>query len=394
MVQIKKYIKKAANAAGLGAILRELRKMGYLIFDFFGFSIFSMLKIFKLIPPDIKFQKELVEKILIIRIDRIGDIILSTPALRALRQSYPKAQVHLLVSDYTKDLVVNNKNADKIIIFKKDILDNDYDLAIALHPGIIENKLTFKSGAKFRIGYSGRGGSFYLTDIIKDDRDIRVRHEVISALEAVGRAGCSIEDKSLEVSLSKEGEAFADEFFRENKLSKDDFVVMIHPGARQEYIRWKKDGFAEVADRLIKEKNAKIILLSGKDELDLITDVKSLMHEEPIIVSDIALRELVSLTGKVKLFIGNSTGPMHIASALKIPLIAIFGARHPLDSLEAWGPWGEDNCGVQAVVDCKNCHPSDCRNNFKCMSKIEAKEVFQAINMLLKRRTERLNNEG
>ncbi len=363
--------------------MRKILGLGYVIFDLLGSIAFCLLKILGLIPKNIGFDKDIVKKILIIRKDRIGDIILSTPTFRAVRQSYPKAKIHLLVQEYTKDLVVNNKNIDKILIWGEDEIENDYDLAIALHPGIIENELTFKSGARFRIGFSGRGGSFFLTHRVNDDRAKRIRHEVISALEIVEIAGCSTVDKTLEVSITEQGEAFVSEFFKQHEVSVDDFVVMIHPGARQEYIRWKKQGFAQVADMLKREKKAKVILLEGKDESKLIEDITSLMSEDALTVSGISLTELVSLIKRMKLFVGNSTGPMHIAAALNVPVVAIFGSRHPLDSLEEWGPWGEENCGIQAVVDCRKCHPSDCRNGFKCMSKVEAKEVFKAINILL-----------
>ena len=359
-----------------------MRYGNYTIFDSIGSIFFSAFKILKIIPQDIKFEKESIKKILVIRIDRIGDLVLSTPVFRSLKQTYVEAQVHVLVGEYTKDLVINNKNIDKVVVLEKDIIENNYDLAIVLNPGIKANRLAFLSGAKFRIGYKGRGGSFFLTHKLADDRETRVRHEVVSALEVAGIAQATTEDKTLEVSTTVIGEEIADQFFSNNNLSSDDFTVMIHPGARQEYIRWNTRGFAEVADMLIRGKSAKVILLCGKEEVRLVEEVKKYMHNEAITASSISLTGLVSLIKRMKLFIGNSTGPMHIAAALGTPLVAMFGSRHPLDSVEEWGPWGDNNCVVRADVDCIDCHPSDCMVDFKCMSKIRPEHVVRAVNSL------------
>ncbi len=94
------------------------------------------------------------------------------------------------------------------------------------------------------------------------------------------------------------------------------------------------------------------------------------------------LTELVSVIKKCSLFIGNGTGPMHIASALHVPVVAIFGTIHPLDSYKAWGPWGNNHTIVSKDMDCKNCHPSDCKT-FDCMNLITANEVLNAVNLQL-----------
>ena len=144
-----------------------------------------------------------------------------------------------------------------MLSYKKDKIGNDYDLAIALHPGFKQNYITFMSGARYRVGYEGQGGRFFLTNTLIDDRETRIRHEVQSALEVVASVGCSTGNKSLEISVTEEGERFARHFFQENQIKTDDIVIVMHPGARQEYIRWKKEGFAEVADRLIRKAKVK-----------------------------------------------------------------------------------------------------------------------------------------
>jgi heptosyltransferase-2 len=374
---MKKLLKKTLkhiDIKTLNIFIRRLRGFSYSLLDFVGYILF--LPSFIHSRKD-KQLKEKVKKILIIRIDRIGDVILSTPAIRAVRQSYPGAEVHLLITKYTKDLVINNPDLDSLLIYKNDKLNKDYDLAIALHPGFRQNYLSFLSGAKVRVGYTGGGGGFFLTHRLKDDRAKRIRHEVESALEVVRLIGCKANDKHLEVSITEEGEKYAEDYFKKNHLSSQHNIIVIHPGARQEYIRWRKEGFARVADRIIKEKGGKVILIGSEAEADLIEDTARLMTEKPVCVVGWRLMHLVSLIKRSHLFIGNSTGPMHIASALNVPVVAIFGVIHPLDSCHEWGPWGGNHTVVSKDLNCPECHPTDC-DTFDCMQLISAEEVFEA----------------
>lgn len=378
------FYKYIIRCLKLGSLARALRHSFYRIFDFLGDKIFFILRTCHLLPPIKEFDEKLVKKILIIRLDRIGDVILSTPAIRAVRETFPNREIHFLVTPYTKDLVVNNSNLDRISIFKKDNLDKDYDLAVALHPGIMQNYLTFISGAKFRLGYTGWGGEFFLTQTLKDDRAKIIRHEVEWALEAVGMTGCKIDDKSLEISITEYGERFVEDFFKQNNLSPGGLIIAVHPGARQAYIRWKKEGFAEVGDRLIKEENAKVILVGNERERHLAKDIVSLMKERPLLAMGLRLTQLISLIKRCALFIGNSTGPMHIAAALKVPVVAIFGSIHPFDSYKTWGPWGDKHIVISKDLNCPECHPTDCRT-FDCMRLITADQVFEAAKRQISR---------
>ena len=377
-------MKKVLRILKLGPMMRELRWSGYWLADAIGSIYFAMLRLFGVMQGCDHFDKRKIAKILIIRIDRIGDLILSTPAIEAVRNTFADAEIHLLVSEYTKDLVINNQNVNRILIHEKDVPDRDYDLAISLHPGMVPNRLTFKSRAKWRVGYTGKGGGFCLTHKLTDDREKRIRHEVESALEVAAAAGCEAEDKSLEISITEEGEHFAETFFRDNSILPDQLTVMIHPGARQEYIRWRKQGFAEVADALMHQ-NAKVIFIGGKHERQIVEDTAAMMKIKPLCVTDLSLAQLVSVIKRCSLFIGNSTGTMHIAAALRVPVVAIFGNIHPLDSYQEWAPWGKDHIIVSKDLKCHECHPTDC-DTFDCMRLITAKDVMKAANSLIESR--------
>jgi ADP-heptose:LPS heptosyltransferase len=371
---MKKHLKailKSLGVSDINNLATYSRYIYYSTVDIFGYLLFLLIK-------NDKFAHNKINKILIIRLDRIGDLVLSTPAIKAVRSTFKDAEIHLMVPKYTKDLVCNNPNISKLLIYKEDKLCSNYDLAIALHPGFKQNYLTYKSGAKIRVGYSGQGGSFFLTFKQKDDRAVRIRHEVESVLEVAGLIGCKTDNKELEVSITDEGERFADEFINKNCLSDNDLIIGIQAGSRQSHIRWKKEGFAEVANRLMETYNAKVILFGGSSEKTLIDSISSLMGKQPVVALNLSLTQLVSTIKRCNLFISNSTGPMHIAAALKVPVIAIFGNIHPLDSYQEWGPWGKGHVVVSKNLNCPDCHPTDCMT-FDCMNLITANEVMDAV---------------
>lgn len=381
---IRHFLKNIIIFLKLGNLARSIREYFYRFLDFLGAGIFYILRFLHLLPPIREFDSKLIKKILIIRLDRIGDLILSTPAIRAVRENFPEAEIFLLIREYTKDLVIHNPNINKLLIYGKDKIDNDYDLSIALHPGFRQNFMIFISGARYRVGCTGWGGGFFLTHKLVDDRQTRVRHVVESVLEVVRSIGCSTDNKAIEVSVTDEGERFVEQFLQENQIKSDERVIIIHPGARQECIRWKKEGFAEVGDRLIREVKARVILIGDDQERKLVEEIAFLMQEKPLFALGLELTQAVSLIKKSSLFIGNASGPMHIAAALNVPVVAIFGVVNPLDSYQEWGPWGEGHIVVSKNLQCPDCHPSDCKT-FDCLGLISTDEVFIACKEQLKK---------
>ena len=355
-------------------LARGARSLFWAVFDGIGGIFFRS-------PAQVLPEPSAVKSILVIRRDALGDMVLSTPALRALRQTFTSAQIYLFASGYTRDLVANDPDIDHLILDADGMLKNTYDIAVVLHPGFAVNHLAYKSKARIRLGYTGSGGSFFLNLKVPDDRAHRLRHEVESALEVVARLGCKAVDTRLHVSVSREGEAFAEQFFRQHNLA-GVTVVAMHPGARQQYIRWKPEGFSEVARRLIAEKKVRVVLVGSRGEQDLVLKVAGRLPGTIVQAVGLSVAELVSVLKRCRIFIGNSTGPMHIAAGLGVPVVALFGSKHPLDSVQAWRPWGVSSVVITKELGCPGCHPGDCWHH-ACMKAIGADEVFAAACKLL-----------
>jgi ADP-heptose:LPS heptosyltransferase len=378
---MRKYIKVLLRLLFLTQLARGIRKTSYVLFDLIAGRVFYL---FLALTKHRRFfnHEGKIKKILVIRLDRIGDVVLSTPVIRALRQNFPEAIIHFLVKEYTLDIVVGNPHINAVKVYGKDRLEKDYDIAIALHPGIHQNYLTFISGACLRIGYASSGGGFFLTNIVADNSQGCLCHEVELTLKAVEVLGCLGKDKYLEIYENKLAKEFVQHLLLELGIFSTDFLVIIHPGSRQEYLRWDKEKFSHIAARLMRERKAKVIITGTLQECQLIEKISSDMPQGIFYCPDLTLSRLISLLSRGNLFIGNSSGPMHIAAALGIPVVAIFGPKHPRDSYLRWGPWSQKSIVVSKETGCRDCLPAKCRD-FKCMHSVTEDDVWDGIESVL-----------
>lgn len=378
---MRKYIKVLLRLLFLTQLARGIRKVSYALFDLIVGSVFDL---FLAITKGRQFlnREGKIKKILVIRLDRIGDVVLSTPVIRALRQNFPQAIIHFLVKEYTLDIVAGNPHINEVCVYGKDKLEKDYDIAIALHPGIHQNYLTFISGAYLRIGYASSGGGFFLTNIVADNSQECSCHEVELTLKAMEALGCFAKNKYLEIYENKQAKEFIQHLLLELGIFSTDFLVIIHPGARQKYLRWDNEKFSHIAARLMRERKAKVIIIGTPVERKLIEKISLDMPQGLFYCPDLTLSQLISLLSRGNLFIGNSTGPMHIAAALGIPVVAIFGPKHPRDSYLRWGPWSQKSIVVSKKTDCRDCLPAKCRD-FKCVHSICEDDVWRGIESVL-----------
>ena len=189
---------------------------------------------------------------------------------------------------------------------------------------------------------------------------------------------CGIEAKtrSYEFFTTSREQSYIADLFQEHGLKKSDFLVVINPGGNWDLKRWPKENFAQLADRLIKDYQAKVLLTGAKKDLSLAQDIAALMKGRPIILcGKTSLGQLAALMENVNLVISNDSGPMHIALSQKARVIALFGPT----SCKITGPYGQNNyLVIQKDVGCKvPCYQLNCRNN-RCMKAISVDEVLQA----------------
>lgn len=375
-----RFVKKAA---------RKLKNIYFAFVDYLGKTIFWLGKKLRLIPPIKKFSKDRVKKILVIRTDRIGDVVLSTSTVRALRENFPEGFIGFLTTSYTKDLVIGNKDIDEVIVYEqktsvfkkidfiKKLKRYKFDLSVVLSPYFESALFGYLSGSSFRIGYPLNGSGFLLST--KVDIKNHYKHEIEACLDVVRLIGVDTYDKSPRLPLSREAEKYAEVFCAENGILPSDLTISIHPGGYEEHTRWMSEGYAKVADKLITQYKAKVILLGAKADKEVLEKIIRLMLQKPIVSDlDISLQRLAAIIKRCDIFLGNNSGPMHIAAAVGTKVVAIFGAIHPLDHENKWRPFGEGHIIVRKKMDCFDCHPGHCRD-IKCMKMITVDDVLKAL---------------
>jgi heptosyltransferase-2 len=350
--------------------------------------------------PEVKLI-EYAKKILIIRTDRIGDVILTTPAIKALRQSFPHSFIAMMVSPLTKDIVEGNPYLDEVIVYDKkgkdkgifsfwrfvsNLKKKNFDISLNFHTKKRVNLISYLAGIKQRIGYDNNKFSFLLTKRLKDTRIEGKRHEAQYCLDVLKEIGINSQDLQLFMPLKDSSEKWAEKILKENNIGAADILIAIHPDASCPSKRWPIERFSQLSNRLIEEKNFKVAIISGKKDSYIVKMVKRYLRYPVIDLSgQTSVSQLASLLKRARLLISNDSGPVHIASAVGTPVIAIFGRSQKGLSPVRWGPLGEKNIILHKDVHCKICLAHDCKMGFLCLSAISVREVLEAVDVVLKK---------
>lgn len=340
-----------------------------------------------------------IRKILIIRTDGLGDVSMSTHVFRCLREIFPRAHITLLAASWSRALIEVMPTFDSVIYFdapwmikakrlKKNGLlktirklrKDKFDLAIDLRGDFRNNILMFLCKAKWRIGYDITGCHFLLTSVVP----VQENHHPVDMGFSLIKYLAPQDAKKYRISLwvTQEDRERAAELLSQNGIKdfdNDRLIVVIHPAARWYGRQWTTEGYAEIADRLIREYQANVIFTGSYNETRLTDDITDLMIYKPIIaIGKTSLRQFLALLEKSDLFIGVDSGPMHMAAAMGTKVIALFGAARP----QAVGPYGDGHIVVTRQDDfpCSPCAQTICkRPDNSCMQAIGVEEVWAAV---------------
>jgi heptosyltransferase-2 len=339
------------------------------------------------------------ERILVIMMGGIGNMIFLTPAVKALRKTCPGSRLTFLLGPYGAEKVIEGGGLmdEKIIVdFKKyggirgmlrlvrKLRKQDFSLSIAatgtnwMKTGL----LCYLAGIRYRLGERfKRSLSFYNLEVPFDENI----HEVEANIRMIERLGIKVEDKSLSIHVSPEDRNFARAVFSENNLVGQS-VIGMHPGSgvhQAKFKRWPKERFAGLADRLSDDYQASVIIFGGRDEVDLGRDISGLMTKTPLLMTGkTTLSQAAALIEKCRLFISNDSGLMHVACSVRTPTVGLYG---PTDYKKT-GPWSDCGLMVRKELDCSPCYKKGkvkC-TDLDCLHSITVEDVLAAINRLMK----------
>lgn len=337
-------------------------------------------------------------KILLTRTDRIGDVALSTPAIKAVRDKFPDSYIAFMVRPYAKDIAEANPYLDEVIIYDKygrqkslfntikfalKLRRKKFDKAFMLHPTNRVHLIAYLAGIPERVGYD-RKLAFFLTKKIPHLKQEGKKHELEYTLEVLKSAGIEAKDKELFVPVHENDIRRVEKILEEYHVGKDALLIAINPGASSASKRWAPQNFAILSDKLAGTLKAKILIVSDKKNTEFADAVAGGMKCECVnLAGKTTVGELTALLSKCRLFISNDSGPVHIASAVGTSVISIFGRSDAGLSPKRWGPRGEKSVVFRKDVGCKTCLAENCNLGFKCLEAITPDEVFKAAEDLL-----------
>jgi heptosyltransferase-2 len=325
----------------------------------------------------------------------VGDAVMSLPALRALRERFPNARISILAKPWVADLYRREAFCDELIpytsrthaekwTFARALRGNHFDTAILLQNAFEAAVIAYLAGIPERIGYARDGRGFLLTRAIPVPRPGEIlQHERFYYLEMLRRAGILDElpaNESIRLDGAPAARATGLEHFRKQGLG--DIVIGVSPGAAYGTAkRWLPERFAESANRVASELGASVAIFGSKDERGLCESVAaSITTRVKNFAGETTLAEFIDLAAACRVYLTNDSGAMHIASALGVPTVAIFGATDD----QTTGPTGPLAKVVREPVECSPCLKRECPIDHRCMTRVSAARVAETALELLK----------
>jgi len=339
------------------------------------------------------------ENILIIRTDRIGDLILTLPMAAAVRKRYPKARINFLVRAYTAELLNGHPYIDEVLILAekggepdtetniRNLKSRKFDTAIAVSPDFTVAMILFRAGIPVRIGTGYRWYSFLFNKKIFEHRKTAEKHEAeynFSLLRPLGiTEPLSAETADYAVKTDEEALNSVQELIKKGGVAEP--FIIVHPGSGGSAVDLPLAKM-KVLVKLFAEKTSYGIVLTGSEkEVNLCSELE--VHSRTInLAGRLSLPELTALSSLSRLFIANSTGPIHIAASLGIPT-AGFYPKITVCSPKRWRPYSVGNLVFTPPLECSNCTREQCEK-LDCMNTIDIEYVFHEImTKLLKNRS-------
>lgn len=352
------------------------------------------------IYPDNSLKKRIQPlRILVVQTAFLGDAVLTTPIFSALKQTFPKSKISVLCTPEINEIFSDNKNIDEILVMDKrgkdrgflsifrwsKLLKNRFDIALLPHRSFRSAFLIWCAQIPKRIGFNISQGKWFLTDTVSFDWKTHDSERNLKLLETMG-----IKNIKPEIQVPLKSFSFDfDAFLKQYSIPKDSMIVGMNPGSVWKTKRWIPEYFAQVADKLIEEYHCNILLFgSPKDSEAVNAVVKSMKHTSVNLCGKTDLKSLVYLISKCQLFVTNDSGPMHLACASHIPVVAIFG---PTTKELGFFPYGEKSKVIEIDCSCRPCTlhgGNQCPlGHFKCMRDVRPKMVYDACRAFLSKST-------
>ena len=358
-------------------VLRDL----VLVMDYIIYLIFNPFK-FRKFP-------EKIDKILLVELLQVGDLIVTTPVIKALREKYKEATIDILVLREMKEVLTGNQDLNRLIPYEKnffnlirEIRKEKYNLGVILHPGsFIISLVLLLSEVKYRIG-SAKSGIFYGKGFFLNKKikpNLKIQHKIEDNLDIIRQIGIDSKNKNPEIFITKESEANAKDFLVKNEIER---FIVIHPGANFKTHEWPTERYAELADRIIKNYKISVVFTGSRKDSILVNNILRFMDNKAYAFLGKTIKDFFSIIKNSELVISVDTSASHVAAAFNKQVITLFGASNP----DVWHPYSKKGNVIYKNEKCTNCNKNFCfrigERKQECMKTITVKDVLNEVKLI------------
>jgi lipopolysaccharide heptosyltransferase II len=318
-------------------------------------------------------DKAQINRILVITLSNIGDIILTTPVIKTLEKEFPKTRIDVMVGPGGREIFEKDPRIFKVIIYDKHLPITEkrrlqiklkklhYDLVVDIRNTVFPILIA----PKYRTATIQRFPNSIL-------------HRSKRHLHRLKSLGIENPEESSYIHITKEDDEYVDKLLKDSGIV--DPIIVINPGAKSHLKRWTTAGFAEVADRLITECSAGVVFVGLKEDAEIVKEIIAKMKNIPHnLVDRTNIRQLAGLIKRSRVLITNDSAPLHIGCAVGAKVVALFGPTDP----RKYGPTGEFDVVIKEKLSCAPCEKAECIRNYECMRLISPDAVFDAAKMML-----------
>ncbi|MGQ9609640.1 MAG: glycosyltransferase family 9 protein [bacterium] len=328
------------------------------------------------------------KNILVFSFSRIGDVVLSTAVVPPLKRTFPDARISFLVGPRSWEILWGDTRISELIIYDskgvhkgltgklkliEKLRSKKFDLVVDLRDSFLSHLL----GARH----------WGLPLMERFNPEYRQLHAVDRYLNVLQINGIKDILSLPEIQILPYEKDEARKFLLQRGVKDKDSLIAIHPGGSWRYKLWPVQNFAELGDIIAQKYSAKVLVFTGPDEIELQDQMSKIMKFKPIFIKNIGLRQLAAIIQRCQLYIGNDTGPMHIAVAVGTKVISIFGSTDAMRS----GPYGNGHIVISKKIDCSPCHPGNHpgRCNRGSCAAIDSIQLDQVANIVERIMSER-----
>ena len=330
-----------------------------------------------------------VERIVVVDLLYLGDLIFATPFIKNLRDKYPEARIDFVANANFMTIIENNPHLDNVYGYDKDwnvieswqfarkISSHNYDLGLNIHGNWRTALLMKVIGPDYSVGFGDKGRGLFLDEELSRLDEAHMVEVYRQFLRDLG--WLELKEADLELRVKPNAADNVEQLLASYGLDKADNLIALNTGGSWPTKRWPSEKFAALADELIQKQVGAVIFTGGPSDIERVDKIKEMMSTEAVnLAGETTVAELAALAEKSAVMISGDSGPVHVAAAVGTPTIALFG---PSDE-KKYRPYGAENQIITNQIDCRPCGEHDCPlEHHNCLEEITVTEVLAQVGL-------------